>query len=320
LSFQIEEILLKTIFLITIAILSTSIALSQTSSAPAKKPATPATTKSAPAPTGKQPSMEELNGFMRHMFGYDPMVKWKIESVKPSEVAGVTEVIITFGEPVQQRTPFYVASDLQHAFIGQIIPFGSDPFQPARQKLAAEAKGPVKGVADAPVEIVEFSDFQCPHCKRAWPKVEQLMSQSPNARLVFQNFPLSNIHKWADRAAGYADCIARKNPDQFWKFAQEVFDQQENITDQNAVERLNTIATDAGADATGTATCADLADTKARVNQQYQLGASLGVTGTPTLFLNGRKIENVNDTPIEIMKQMVDFEAQENAKKVAEAH
>jgi len=292
----------------------------QSASTPTKKPATPATTKSAVAPTAKQPSIEELNGFMRHMFGYDPMVKWKIESVKPSEVPGVTEVVITFGEPVQQRTPFYVASDLQHAFIGQIIPFGADPFAPARQKLAAEAKGPIKGTADAPVEIVEFSDFQCPHCKRAWPKVEQLVSESANARLVFQNFPLSNIHKWADRAAGYADCITRKSPDQFWKFAQEVFDQQENINDQNAVERLNAIATDAGADAAATATCADSAETKVRVNQQYQLGAALGVNATPTLFLNGRKIENVNDTPIEILKQMIDFEAQENAKKVAEAH
>ena len=149
---QIEEILLKNIVLFTIVILSTSIAMSQSSSVPVKKPATSATTKSAPAPTAKQPSMEELNGFMRHMFGYDPMVKWKIESVKPSEVSGVTEVVITFGEPVQQRTPFYVASDLQHAFIGQIIPFGADPFEPARQKLAAEAKGPVKGAADAPVD------------------------------------------------------------------------------------------------------------------------------------------------------------------------
>ena len=311
---------MKKILIFAIAMLLASIGHAQTTSTPAKKPATPAAAKATPSPTAKQPSMEELNGFMRHMFGYDPMVKWKIETVKPSEVPGVTEVVITFGEPVQQRTPFYVAGDLQHAFIGQIIPFGPDPFAPARQKLAAEAKGPIKGSADAPVEIVEFSDFQCPHCKRAWPKVDQLVSQSANARLVFQNFPLSNIHKWADRAAGYADCIARKSQDQFWKFAQEVFDQQENINDQNAVERLNTIATDAGADAAATATCADSAETKVRVNQQYQLGAALGVNATPTLFLNGRKIENVNDTPIEILKQMIDFEAQENAKKVAETH
>src|SRR5438477_5685773 len=306
----------KTASLILAVSVAASGALAQASGSHVQKQQVPPVQGRAPAsPAVKRPSTEELSGFMQHMFGYDPTVKWKIESVKPSEVPGVTEVVITFGDPVQQRTPFYVASDLQHAFIGEIIPFGADPFGPARRKLAEEAKGPVKGAADAPVQIVEFSDFQCPHCKRAWPKVEQLMSQSPNARLVFENFPLSNIHKWSDRAAGYADCISRKNPDQFWKFAQELFDQQEQINDQNAVEKLNAIATDAGADAAASAACADSSETKVRVNQQYQLGVSLGVTGTPTLFLNGRKIANVNETPIEIMKEMVDFEAQQNAKK-----
>jgi protein-disulfide isomerase len=208
-----------------------------------------------------------------------------------------------------------VGSDLQHAVIGQIIPFGADPFAPARNKLAAQAKGPVQGNASAPVEIVEFSDFQCPHCKHAQPIIEKLMSESPNAKLIFENFPLSQIHKWAERAAGYADCLARKNPDQFWKFAKEVYDQQEQINDENAATKLSAIAADAGADASATATCADSAETKVRVNQQYELGSSLGVNSTPTLFINGRKIENVNGTPPEVLKQMVEFEAQQAAKK-----
>ena len=276
---------------------------------------TASTPRAHTAPSsGRQPSLEEVNSFMHHMFGYDANLKWKIESVKPSEVPGVTEVVIVFGEPAQQRTPFYVASDLQHAFIGEIIPFGADPFGPVRNKLAAEAKGPVEGTANAPVEIVEFSDFQCPHCKRAQPTLEKLMSESPNARLVFENFPISQIHKWADRAAGYADCIAQKNPEQFWKFAKEVYDQQEQITDENAATKLSTIATDAGEDGPGTATCADAPETKARVNQQYQLGSSVGVNATPTVFVNGRKIERLLDTPYEVLKQMVDFEAQQ-AKK-----
>jgi len=274
-----------------------------------QKPVSAATKSHSGTAVARPPTTEELNGFMRHMFGYDPMVRWKIESVKPSEVPGVTEVVIAFGDPVQQRTPFYVTSDLQHAFIGQIIPFGADPFAPVRHKLAEQAKGPVQGNANAPVQIVEFSDFECPHCKKAQPKLEQLMSESPNARLVFENFPLSQIHKWADRAAGYADCIARQSPEQFWKFSRAVFDQQEQINDSNAAEKLGAIATDAGANASATATCADSPETKARVNQQYELGVSVGVNATPTLFLNGRKIENVNDTPIEILKQMVEFEA-----------
>jgi protein-disulfide isomerase len=259
--------------------------------------------------------MEMLNSFMQHMFGYDPMIKWKIASVTPSEVPGVSQVVVSFGEPVQDRSTFYVAADLQHAFIGQIIPFGADPFAPVRTKLALEAKGPVQGNAQAPVQIVEFSDFECPHCAKAQPKLEQLMNESPNAKLVFENFPLSQIHKWADLAAGYADCLARQSPEQFQKFSRAVFDQQAQISDDTAAAKLGAIATEAGADATATAACANAADTKARVNQQYELGVSVGVNATPTLFINGRKIEKVNDTPVEVLKQMLDFEAGEAAKK-----
>lgn len=298
-----------------ITLFATFVAAQSAPAAGAQKSGATAKTHSASTGTTREPSAEELNSFMHHMFGYDPTVKWKVESVKASEVPGVTEVVVTFGEPAQQRTAFYVAGDLQHAFIGQIIPFGADPFAPVRRKLQEDAKGIVKGNASAPVEIVEFSDFECPHCKRAWPVVEKLVSESPDAKLVFENYPISSIHKWADLAAGYGDCIARKNPDQFWKFTQELFDQQEQITDDTAATKLSAIATDVGADASATATCANSAETKARVTQQYELGASVGVTSTPTLFINGRKIENVNGTPYEVMKEMVNFEAQEAQKQ-----
>lgn len=311
-----EEPLKTTIRFFCFAVLFASIASAQTTKSARTQKAAPAAKESTAATiTVKRPSMEMLNSFMHHMFGYDPMIKWKVDSVRPSEVPGITEVVVTFGEPPQQRTAFYVGSDLEHAFIGQIIPFGADPFGPVRNKLAAEAKGPVQGSASAPVEIVEFSDFECPHCKKAQPKLEQLMNESPNARLVFENFPLSSIHKWADLAAGYADCVARSNPDKFWKFFHSVFDQQEQITDQTAAGKLSSLATDAGVDAAATASCANSPETKARVNQQYELGVSVGVNATPTLFLNGRKIENVNDTPVEVLKQMIDFEANESQKK-----
>ena len=306
-----------TIRFVCFAVLFASILSAQTTrSARTQKAASAAKGEStATMITVKRPSMEMLNSFMHHMFGYDPMIKWKVESVRSSDVPGITEVIVTFGEPPQQRTAFYVGSDLEHAFIGQIIPFGADPFGAVRTKLATEAKGPLQGSASAPVEIVEFSDFECPHCKKAQPKLEQLMNESPNARLVFENFPLSNIHKWADLAAGYADCIARSNPDKFWKFFHSVFDQQEQITDETAASKLSALATDAGVDAAAASTCASSPETKARVNQQYELGVWVGVNATPTLFLNGRKIENVNDTPVEVLKQMIEFEASESQKK-----
>ncbi|MBV9075241.1 MAG: thioredoxin domain-containing protein [Acidobacteria bacterium] len=297
------------------SILVSSFAASQASPAKSAKTEPRSSTHNSATINVREPSTEEINSFMHHMFGYDANVKWKVESVKASEVPGVTEVVVVFGDPPnQQRTPFYVAGDLQHAFIGQIIPFGADPFAPVRRKLAEQAKGPIRGNPNGGVTIVEFSDFQCPHCKRAFPILDKLISESPDAKLVFENFPLSSIHNWADRAANYGDCIGRSNPDQFWKFAQEVFDQQEQITDQNANDKLKSIAQDAGADGPAMATCADSAETKARVMQQTELGKSLDVSGTPTLFIAGRKIANVLDTPYEVLKEMVAFEAQE-AKK-----
>ena len=275
------------------------------SSASSQKPG------SAAAQNSRQPSTEMVNQFLQQWFGYVPNMKWDVTAVKPVEgVPGITEVSVRLGEPPQLAS-FYVTSDLHHAFIGNIIPFGSDPFGPARRKLAEQAKGPVQGNATAPVEIVEFSDFECPHCKRAQPMLEKLMSESPNARLVFEQFPLSSIHKWADLAAGYSDCIGRKSPEQFWKFNREVFDQQEQITEENAAAKLSAIAGDAGANPSATATCATSPDTKARIIQQSELGKSLGITGTPTLFINGRKIDNVNGTPYEVLREMITFEAQQ---------
>ena len=111
----------KTASLILAVSVAASGALAQASGSHVQKQQVPPVQGRAPAtPAVKRPSTEELSGFMQHMFGYDPTVKWKVESVKPSEVPGITEVVITFGDPVQQRTPFYVASDLQHAFVGQI--------------------------------------------------------------------------------------------------------------------------------------------------------------------------------------------------------
>lgn len=301
---------MKTIFVVISSLVITlSCAIAQTATHPSAHKANSSTSSNA-----KQPSTEMVNAFLHQWFGYVPNMKWEITAVKPVEgISGITEVTVRLGEPPQPAS-FYVTSDLHHAFIGQVIPFGADPFGPVRRKLAEQAKGPVQGNANSAVEIVEFSDFQCPHCKRAQPMLEKLMNESSNGRLVFEQFPLSSIHKWADLAAGYSDCIGRKSADQFWKFNRETFDQQEQITEENAAAKLGAIAQSVGADPAATATCATSADTRARIIQQFELGQSVGVTGTPTLFINGRKIDNVNGTPYEVLREMITFEAQQ-AKK-----
>jgi protein-disulfide isomerase len=255
------------------------------------------------------PSEETVNAFMRHMFGYDPSVSWEVVAIKPSALAGISEVNVVIKNPQgQQNTKFYVAADGQHALIGEIIPFGSEPFAPARKALEKGINGPSRGPADAPVTIVEFSDLQCPHCKEAQPTIDKLMSEEKNARLVFQNFPLQS-HEWAAKAAAYADCIGRNSNDAFWKFAQSVYDAQNDILASNADEKLTALADKSGVKGSDIATCAAKPETATRVERSVALGKSVDVTGTPTLFINGRKVGNIAGLPYDVLKQLVEFAA-----------
>jgi protein-disulfide isomerase len=257
------------------------------------------------------PSEETVNSFLQQTFGYDSTVTWKITAIKPSIAAGLAEVdVVLSNSQGQSGTTLYVTPDGKHALTGDILPFGAKPYQPAKEALLKGVNGPSRGPDKAPVTIVEFSDLQCPHCKDAQPIIDKLLTEEPNARFVFQNFPLPS-HNWAAKAANYADCIGRSSKDAFWKFVQGTFDAQSSITEANADEKLTAIADTAGVKGADMATCAAKADTKTRVEQSVALGQSVGVTGTPTVFVNGRRIGNVVGLPPEVLKGLVEFAAKQ---------
>ena len=254
------------------------------------------------------PSEQTVNDFMRHMFGYDPSIKWQIAKIGVSP-EGMPEVfaIVTNAQQQNQSVHFYVAPDGKHAILGETVPFGADPFADTRAILA-KADGPARGPANAGVTIVEFGDLQCPSCKQAQPIIEKLLTDNPNVRFVFQNFPLPQ-HPWALRAAEFGDCIAKASPAAFWKFAQSTYDEQNTITPETADARLTELATKAGADGAKAAACALTPETKARVDASLKLGRDAGVTGTPTLFFNGRKVGNVTGIPYEFLNHLAKYNA-----------
>jgi len=255
----------------------------------------------------KLPTEETVNSFMQQTFGYDPSVTWKIASIKPSLAEGMSEVVVVIGNSQgQQVTTFYVTADGKHALVGDMIPFGAPPYAQTREKLGKGTTGVAKGPADAKVTVVEFSDLQCPHCKEAQPTVEKLLGDEPGVKFVLQQYPLAS-HNWAEKASAYADCIGRINKDAFWKFVEKTFEEQTNITESNADEKLTAIADEAGAKGTDVAACAAKPETKTRVDESVALGNSVGVNSTPTLFINGRRISNVNGLPYEILKGLVDY-------------
>jgi protein-disulfide isomerase len=257
------------------------------------------------------PSEATVNSFMQQTFGYESQISWKISSIKPAPVPGLAQVDVILASPQgQQLSRLYVTQDGEHAVIGDIIPFGAKPFDAAKKTLEKGVTGPARGPKDAPVTIVEFGDLQCPACKAAQPAIEGLVASEPNARFVFQNFPLE-MHNWAAKGAAYADCVARASNDAFWKFLAKTYETQADITAANADEKLTAIADGAGVKGSEIAACSTTPVTKAHVDESLALGQSVNVTGTPTLFVNGRSVGNVSQVPAESLKGLTDFAAKQ---------
>jgi len=294
------------------ALLLSGSAIAQTQPArpgphPAKAAAKPAATPAVAEGTTVLPTEDTVNSFLFQMFGYDPTITWKVIEIRPSEVAGLAEVSVVLTNPQGSNVNrLLISADGKYAITGDILPFGAKPFADARAKLEKGVNGPAKGPAKAAVTIVEFSDMQCPHCAKAASGIEQLLAQEPDAHFVFQNFPLP-MHNWAEKAAGYIECVGRASNDAVWKFIQKTFEEQANITEANADEKLKAIATASGANGDEIAACAGTPETKARIEASIALGKSVGVNSTPTLFINGRN--SPGGAPVDLLKKIADFQA-----------
>jgi protein-disulfide isomerase len=300
-------------FMFSLAIIVCVTSLSAQQKNPPTHPTRPdkPAAKEPPVPqfSTRLPSEDTVNAFLQQMFGYDPTVTWKIVEIRPSQAQGLSEVLVQLSTAQgKQAQRLYVTADGQHAVLGEIIPFGAHPFTAARDALLKGMNGFSMGPSDASVTIFEFSDLQCPYCKQAQPTIDKLLAEEKNARLVFQQFPLP-AHNWAQKGAYYADCAGRKSNEAFWKFIHSAFESQADITPENVDEKLTALADQAGVKGKEVAQCAATADTAGRVQHSIALGSSVDVSGTPTLFINGRKIGNVTNLPYDVLKGLVEFAA-----------
>jgi protein-disulfide isomerase len=265
-----------------------------------------------------RPSDAAINNFVRQATGgVNPSITWSIAEVKPRAISDLTQVSVILKTPQGTGVvPFLVTPDNKYALRGEVVPFGRDPYAADRAKLEKGINGPSRGPANAPVTIVEFADLQCPACKSAHPEIQRLVNDVPNARFVFQQFPLTNLHKWAFKAAEYGDCVYRENPAAFWKFLEAVYGAQEQISQETgnsadagtkASGKLKDLATQAGANGQKVAACAEESATAEKVNRSVELAKEMQVTGTPTLYVSGRKISNLSQMPYDTLKRMVEY-------------
>jgi len=160
---------------------------------------------------------------------------------------------------------------------------------------------PALGPEDAPIVIVEFSDFRCGYCGRFHSQTyEPLMSQYEGLiRFVYRDFPVVG----GERAALAAECVHDQGEDLFWEYHDVLFTNQQSLTSD---ETLLSLAAELGVDTEAMATC--LADEvhADEVQKDIADGMALGVRGTPAFFINGRPV--VGSQPLAVFQQIIDAE------------
>jgi protein-disulfide isomerase len=269
---------------------------------------------------------ELAEAYFKRMFGYNPSIEATVVRIAPSPIHGLSAVTVIFSTPRgQQEGTWYVSQDLKHAVIGELVPFGVHPFAEVREKLARGAFGPTAGPADAKLLMVEFADLECPACRAAAPVMDRLRKDFPQARFVFQNYPLPQ-HPWAARAAAFLDCIARRNNQQAFTFLDSIYTNQREIesavrkTDEAGKTEIDNVAllgqlshyaAEAGADSGAIGSCAATPETQGRIIRSEELGKSVDVNQTPTLFINGRRLTGIKEDEYDMVKTLVTYELEQ---------
>ena len=148
----------------------------------------------------------------------------------------------------------------------------------------------IQGRADAEVTLVEYGDYECPHCGRAHPVVKRLQKHfGDSLRFVFRNFPLTEIHPLAEPAAESAEFAATNG--KFWEMHDGIFEHQFQLSR----ELLLTLARKNGIEAEVLVEALEKGIYRERVKKDFMSGVRSGVNGTPTFFINGRRHDAAPD-------------------------
>jgi predicted DsbA family dithiol-disulfide isomerase len=165
----------------------------------------------------------------------------------------------------------------------------------------------LKGSADAPVQIVEFSDFECPFCRRAEPTIQAVLAKyKGKVSLAYRDFPLNSIHPSAQRAAEASRCAAEQG--RFWAYHERLF-----TSESLDAKTLKDHAKDAGLNQATFEQCLDTGRQRDAVDRDAQQGRLAGVTGTPAFFINGIPLSGAQ--PAAAFEKIIDEELAKEARR-----
>jgi protein-disulfide isomerase len=263
--------------------------------------------------TADSPSREVVNSFLKAIWGYDENRIWSVAAILKTPAPGVAEVVVFAADKANpgkdSRAVFFVTPDGKHAIAGDVIDFGAKPFEAARETLQARADGPAEGAAGKDLMLVEFAGLQCPRCQEAQDTMVNLAKDFPEARIVFEDLPMPDLHPYAYRAAAEGVCVRHAKGDAaFFKYAQVVYANQNQLTATGADAALAAAVTAAGGDPKAVMACAATPATKDTLKAAATLATDLGIDQTPILVVNGHSLP-LAALPYETLKRIVVYQA-----------
>lgn len=268
----------------------------------------------ATAPPDSDALAEQAHRYLTSGGQIPPDVTIEVTRLAPFEDTGLHRGDLTLSKDGQsQSVPFHVTGDGRWLFLSDPVDLTVDPVQAVLDGISITDADPSIGPADAPVTIVEYSDFQCPFCSRAETIIKEqvLPAYGDHVRFVYKQMPLVSIHPWAQPASEIGICLYRqKGNEAYWTYHEEVFAKQQELPPggDEANEQLLGFATAAGGDADAVRGCFEGGEATAHVEATLAEAEALGVGSTPTFFVNGRQLSGAQ--PLEAFSAMIDPELQ----------
>ncbi len=198
----------------------------------------------------------------------------------------------------------YLSKDGRYLLRGELSDLTTDPFADAISKINTE-NAPVLGNPNAPITLVEYSDFQCPVCRSLHDVLRGMLPNYPQVKVIFKDYPIEALHPWARTGALAGRCAYQQKPRSFWKMYDLIYDNQDLISPSNAWDKVNDFAVKAGLTPEVFKACLAGPQAAAEVDANLANGNLLEVHSTPTVFINGRRI--VGGDPHAI-QQFLDYE------------
>jgi len=237
---------------------------------------------------------------LRITYNVPPGVKVIISAPHASEFPNYDAITVTFdGDSKKQTYDFLVSKDQKTLIRMTKMDLSKDPYAEVMKKIDVKGR-PIRGNPNAKVTVVSYDDFECPYCSQVHRTLfpELLKEYGDRVAFIYKDFPLSEIHPWAIHAAVDANCLGAQSADAYWDFADFIHSNQQLVNQEKGRDN-QFAALDKSTRSEGDKFKLDSAKLQACIKDQkdgvvkesVKEGESLGVSGTPTMFVNGQMMD-----------------------------